>query len=193
MSWGIQALTRRLQAQASAASRFQGPKAPTDVWWRQQLNTLQEKWGYYSMGTTPANPKPCNAQLGNTDFSITGQLWRSPSPMIIPQTTYVDTRIWKDWGAGPQGGPGGDAVNPRSFNRNLHHPDATTQDGKTFASKWASLTPQVIYIHSDLLNATHSHGPRQEGTIAFKQPVRTVTALSCLAMALKFRGKELAL
>ena len=29
----------------SAASRFQGRKTPTPVWWRQQLNTLQEKWG----------------------------------------------------------------------------------------------------------------------------------------------------
>ena len=92
---------------------------------------------------------------------MNGQLWRSASPLIIPQTTVVDTRVWEL----------GDSTNPRSFNRNLHHPDATSQDGKTFKSQWVSLMPDNIYIHSNLLNATSSHGPRQESTIAFKMPV----------------------
>ena len=145
----------------SAASAFQGPKAPTPVWWCQQLSSLQEKWDYYSPGTSPSNPKSCNRQLGNADFSMNGQLWRSASPLMIPQTTYVDTRVWEL----------GDRINPRSFNKNLHHPDATTQDGKTFKSQWVSLLPDNIYVNSDLLNATSSHGPRQESTIAFKMPV----------------------
>ena len=69
--------------------------------------------------------------------------------------------------SGSSGAPA--AKEPRSFSRNPNHPDATAQDGKTFTSKRASLMPQDIYIHSDMLNATRSHGPKQESSV--KLPV----------------------
>ena len=152
---------RRYRASFFAWEPFQGPPPITREWWCKSLKGYNQEWA----PQTAEDPKACNAQLGNTLLRVTGRTWIADSPITIPPMTFNDTRTWLAYA--------GDASSdqPRSFNRNLHHPGGTVSTGNSFTSKFVSLQIDDIYIHSDILDATNSHGPKQESDIIHRVPV----------------------
>ena len=152
---------RRYRGVYFAWAPFQGPPPITPEWWCTSLKDYRQQWA----PETPEVPKTCNTQLGNTDVRVTGRTWISISPISIPQTRYDDTR---EWLAYPEGAS---AMVPRSFNRNFHHPGGTVSTRSTFTSKFVNLLIDDIYIHSDMLDGTSSHGPQKESDIIRKIPV----------------------